>query len=696
MKVQRFLLLGLAVLFPQWTANATELPWWVDSVTVSPPGFGGIGAVTLEGVWRDTGAPDAISHSYTDTALHLTVSAPGLNVATGDALTPWTLTEEFGPLPGSTTNELINNISGSVYLVDPNNRGLRELVSGPDRLGYLIPPPQGEFHGLGALGSPTYVSAAFDVSADGRVVTGHNQTAPGVAALVTSEAFAWSPQTGMVSLGLLPGGSPGGSTGLGVSAEGNYIVGGSSTSNSQYNDYEAFRWSLGGGMESLGTINQFSSTSSAAAVSRFGRVVVGTDEFSPPTLPPIADVPQQRAFRYTDESGMQDLGLLESYGSYSTTEAIDVTPDGEVIVGTARRVANSLAFEYHIDQSQPFLWTEETGMVGLGNLPRFFPAIFPTPQQETIANAVSADGAVVVGEDRVIPSAVTDAYYPYESSAVLWTREQGWIDLGGFEVGPGPEFAGAVAVDVSGTGDTVIGEALIDSIDAAGSSVETIAGDLRGRVDEYGRLSVPFIWDERRGMRPLARVLAGDFGLDFEGWVLDEATAISDDGTTIVGTGINPDGEQEAWRAVMYRNSREGDLDFDGDVDTDDAALMRENLGMSGEVYYDYGDLDGDGTVSADDLALLQANYDYRSFGDFNADGEVNAADYSLWRDAQGEESGLADSNGDGFVDEEDLIAWQANHGHSVAALTVAIPEPAGGLLAVSLAATALLGWHRQ
>jgi len=32
---------------------------------------------------------------------------------------------------------------------------------------------------------------------------------------------------------------------------------------------------------------------------------------------------------------------------------------------------------------------------------------------------------------------------------------------------------------------------------------------------------------------------------------LTEATAISDDGRVIIGNGINPDGNFEAWRAVL-------------------------------------------------------------------------------------------------------------------------------------------------
>ena len=601
---------------------------------------------------------------------------PDLNVPTGDALTPWTLTEEFGPL-----DPAINEITGSIFSVDPNNRGLRQLVSGPDFLGWIIPPPRGEFHGLGSeLGLQ---SAAFDVSADGRVVSGHNRLGPTAFGPLSTEAFAWSPQTGQVPLGVLPGGSPGRSTGLGVSAEGNYVVGGSTITRDGIQSYEAFRWSLGSGMEDLGTINGVSSTSEAVAASRHGEVVVGTDEFFPPIAAPFP-AQLRRAFRYTEETGMEDLGTLPAYGELSTTEGADVSENGRVVVGTAFR-GPIFTGSIPLDFAQPFRWTRETGMQGLGTLPRVFPAIFPTPQQETIANAVSADGEVVVGVDRVLwQPPFADAVYPYQDeAAVLWTRDGGWIDLGQFQLPPGPEFLGAEAVDVSGDGDTVIGEALVGSTDA----LDPVAF-LEGDVDGFGRVKVPFIWDESRGMRPLARVLAGDFGLDFDGWVLGEATAISDDGTTIVGTGTNPDGIQEAWRAVMHRNTRPGDADFDGDVDVNDRATLLENLGLASataEVYYRDGDFDGDGVVGDSDMHVLLSHYDGRSLGDFNADGVVDAADYTLWRDHDGLETGVADSNGDGWANAADLDVWRANYGATVGdlALAVAVPEPAALLLAV-------------
>lgn len=670
---------------------ALELPWWVDSVSVSPPGLGGIGAVTLEGTWIDTGAPDAISHSVIDGQLHFSVSAPDLNVGTGDALTPWRLTEEFGPLFAD-----VNEIVGSIYSVDPADRSVRELVSGPDLLGWIYPPPRGEFHGLGNLGGPGESSGAYDVSADGQVVTGQVRSN-----VFTSEgynqAFAWSKSTGMVKIGLLPGGEHGMSKGLGVSAEGNYIVGVSTSKDDiGIENQEAFRWSLGGGMEGLGTLHEGYATSEARATSRNGRVVVGVDDFYPPSFAPIPPGYNQRAFRYTDETGLENLGTLPEYGAESGSEAVDVSASGRVIAGNAFRTPSPFTEEpFYLDKAQPFLWTRDAGMVGLGNPGRFFPtdANFPIPMQETSAAAVSADGKTVVGVDRLLWDLNVDPVrqYPTED-AVRWTEGEGWQFLGRFQMPPGPEFVGSEAVDVSAETGTIVGQAYLVATDAT-NSLSWLEGD----PDGFGRIKVPFIWDTNRGMRPLARVLAGDYGLDLEGWRLNEATAISDDGSTIVGMGRNPDGVLEAWRAVLYRDARTGDTDFDGDVDRADVATVvsyMEALSVDDETYWMYGDFDGDGIVGELDHQLLLANYDGRSVGDFNADGVVDLADYSFWRNHLGADTGLADGNGDGLTTTADYDVWKTNFGlvlgSGEALDAAAIPEPASVVLGV-LAALGML-----
>ena len=60
-----------------------------------------------------------------------------------------------------------------------------------------------------------------------------------------------------------------------------------------------------------------------------------------------------------------------------------------------------------------------------------------------------------------------------------------------------------------------------------------------------------FIWDSDNGIRFLKDVLENDFALSLDGWLLVSARGISNDGLTIVGHGINPSGNDEAWIATI-------------------------------------------------------------------------------------------------------------------------------------------------
>jgi hypothetical protein len=46
-------------------------------------------------------------------------------------------------------------------------------------------------------------------------------------------------------------------------------------------------------------------------------------------------------------------------------------------------------------------------------------------------------------------------------------------------------------------------------------------------------------------------VLEDDHGLDLTGWTLRLAKAISPDGTMIIGWGVDPDGNEAAFRAAV-------------------------------------------------------------------------------------------------------------------------------------------------
>ena len=116
-----------------------------------------------------------------------------------------------------------------------------------------------------------------------------------------------------------------------------------------------------------------------------------------------------------------------------------------------------------------------------------------------------------------------------------------------------------------------------------------------------------FIWDADHGMRVLRDVLTNDFGLDLTGWRLREATGISADGVTIVGWGVNPDGDFEAWIAVIPQLFP-GDLNCDGEINAFDIEPFLLAL------------------FDPDEYALRFPDCDINN-GDINGDGEINAFD---------------------------------------------------------------------
>ena len=136
------------------------------------------------------------------------------------------------------------------------------------------------------------------------------------------------------------------------------------------------------------------------------------------------------AFLWTPETGMVGLGSLSVPFQ---SEAAGLSSDGRVVVGYSFRRGY-----------EPFRWTAESGMEGLGDL----------PGGSILGDAlgVNADGSVVVG--YASSSKGQEAY--------RWSAETGMVGLGGL---PGGEFRSS-ATAVSADGQTVVGWSRTDSIQA--------------------------------------------------------------------------------------------------------------------------------------------------------------------------------------------------------------------------------------
>jgi probable HAF family extracellular repeat protein len=321
-------------------------------------------------------------------------------------------------------------------------------------------------------------------------------------------------------LGFLPNGYD--STPNGVSANGSVVVG-------QSNNV-AFRWTPTGGMVRLaGTFG-----SSALGVSADGTTAVGQN----PKANGGID-----AVRWTAGGGPSSLGILPG-GTDAVSYAYGASADGSVIVGRAVR-----------NIYEPFRWTEETGMVGLGGLNGY-----PSGAD---ALAVSADGSVIVGSSNA-PSGV---------ESFRWTEQLGMVSLGhlpgqgGFEVShawgvsPDGSFIVGDAHDVdqnteafrwtSATGMVGLGDlpgggtsSIARGVSADGSVVVGRSAGLNGYGNPAG---LAFVWTQATGMQSLLDVLVSHGVTGLTGWNLYEATAISPDGRWIIGVGQNPQYLTEAF-----------------------------------------------------------------------------------------------------------------------------------------------------
>ncbi|MCR9095350.1 MAG: PEP-CTERM sorting domain-containing protein [bacterium] len=314
------------------------------------------------------------------------------------------------------------------------------------------------------------------------------------------------------SLGLFPESGFQAISADGISGDGSVVVGRAQVGLGA-GTLRMMRWTAETGLEGLGPAIAF-------GVSNDGTVVVGRGS---------GGSEGSGGLRWEEGSGFQDLGALGG----GVTSAYDVSADGSVVVGITGGVPG-------------FRWTDATGMQGL-------PGFGGSASGFGAANAVSANGGIIVGETAGAPA--------------LWAGTANPIDLGAIGDAPfgralGVSADGVVAVGFSGTqpfrwtaatGIQDLG--LTSSEDTEGQALDVsadgnvVVGFVRygGSFPDIG--SAATIWDPVNGQRRLQDVLGAL--VDLEGWHLEEATAISDDGRTIVGNGRAPDGSSQAWIAVI-------------------------------------------------------------------------------------------------------------------------------------------------
>jgi probable HAF family extracellular repeat protein len=259
----------------------------------------------------------------------------------------------------------------------------------------------------------------------------------------------------------------------------------------------------------------YGSEDGAVAVSLDGSVVCGyTNEH---------DIRQ--TFRWTQAGGRILIGGLG--GSYD--EPLGMSGDGTTIVGNAQLPNFDI---------RAFRWTLGGGTQNLGVLPE---------ATESYAEGVSLDGQVVIGSSGY--------------GAFRWTSAAGMEDLG---LLPGANGAGALATNADGS--VIVGQCGIANephvfrwtrsggmVDlgrlpgATRATVSAVSADGNVVVGSSG-FSDQFatFWTPELGLVNLPAYLRSH-GINLGTWELENATAVSADGHTIVGTGRVNGRMNETW-----------------------------------------------------------------------------------------------------------------------------------------------------
>jgi probable HAF family extracellular repeat protein len=206
------------------------------------------------------------------------------------------------------------------------------------------------------------------------------------------------------------------------------------------------------------------------------------------------------AFRW--QGGVM-TGLGDLPGGSFVSDARGVSADGEVVVGYSNSASGAEAFRW-----------QGGVMTGLGDL--------SGGDFQSIAWGVSADGNVVVGHSN-------------SASGVEAFRWQGGVMTGLGDLPGGSFFSRAIAT--SANGEVVVGGSLI-----AATTQEA------------------FIWKSDTGMQRLRDVLIEQGATGLTGWNLFEATGVSADGLTIVGSALNPSFQQQAFVARLVAVPEPGTL----------------------------------------------------------------------------------------------------------------------------------------
>lgn len=366
--------------------------------------------------------------------------------------------------------------------------------------------------------------------------------------------------------------------------------------------------------------------SEATGVSADGRVVVGTSNIGSP-----------RAFRWTREDGMQDLGDLGGALSFGTA----ISADGRTLVGyTSDAQGRLFGFRWRDGQMTSLgaltsvLWSEAYGVSANGSVISGHAWGFSNftavrwdngviRNLGTLSGAIASRAWGVSGDGRVVVGA---AFFP--SQGFPEARAVRWVNTTIQQLAAIPGYRRSWAFAASSDGSVVVGYAYPDDGVSPSISIRWVDGQAQNLgwlpmsgadgsiaygVSGDGAIVVgssdgrAYRWTQATGMQNLNTVYAS---LLADGSRLESANAVSPDGRFIVGRGYNA--ATQRTEAFLLDTAtcitHNGDVDENGCIDDADLLAVLFAFGQAGQ---NLGRVDTncDGIIDDADLLTVLFNF---------------------------------------------------------------------------------------
>jgi probable HAF family extracellular repeat protein len=410
------------------------------------------------------------------------------------------------------------------------------------------------------------------------------------------------------ALGFLPGAEARAdrySSAHAISADGNVVVGLAKTATGQD---EGFRW-VNGTMQALGKLPapygvcaNGTACSIPAAVSGDGSVVVGTGF----VVEPGASQHSYRPFVWSGGTMTELTPPCSPRKPGDWGEALGISSNGSTIVGyLSCEGANGQAFRHN---------GGNTALLG-----------FLSGHNRSQANGVSADGSVVVGW--------SDNRNQYASH-----RAFRWSNSSMSDLGTVPDSTIAAANAISGDASTVVGGHLGPGGGAGDNRAVRWGG---GRVTDFdgshnggakavsGNGSVVVRggsrWTARAGAESITALLT-KHGVDVSQWSNIGGygmAAVSTNGVTFAGAGVDLNGKQQAWIARIPLPPVAHD--FEGSAKSD--IVWRDTSGNTA-IWF----MNGGAVAGSTGIGTADSNWQIAGQRDFDGDGKYDI----LWRHSSG------------------------------------------------------------